>query len=145
MTCVLHERIDEYRATEDDLRVRLKIVRAERRLLESALELLSAPPPSVAHGPEMDYSEYESHEATDPAIGHFVTKDMPKPQAYMVVAKNLAILQDMVVHVSDVSKKVKALDISNAKLSSISASVQKELAKSEFWESIGPGMFELRE
>lgn len=149
MSCQVHERIEEYRAQERDLVLRLRLTRGRRRHLEEALTFLEEPlgsdyPELVAHAIENIERETSGEFCADETQSEEIIpgERWGRERTYLSVARSLARKDDWRVRVADVAREVKRRNLSDAKQSSIYATLHKLLSKSEDWEKVGDGQFE---
>ena len=136
MTCAIHARIDEYDLEEQRLVSRFHEVRAEKRILRQALEILDEPDhkSGADGGPSAPLQEVET-----PADLYLRPGGMTR--LYLDVAASLARKSSGRVNVTDVAREVKVRDLSKAKLGSLRATIHRAMARSEQWQYAGDGTF----
>lgn len=136
MTCTLHSRIEEVDEEIGETRLKLRVLRQHKTDLERMLAMMEYPAERVLDffadnpvgPPQLD---------TDVLGGRF-----SKMGRYVEVARGMALHGDGRVKVVEVAREVKNLNLSEAKHSSLCATIHKALAKVETFEQTGPGEFE---
>ncbi|MCY4558793.1 MAG: hypothetical protein OXF79_20925 [Chloroflexi bacterium] len=144
MACAIHEKIDEYEQVEKRLLNRLEAVREQKRILRDALRVLDQPADTVVR----DIEDLEAGLDGGPLLSvHDVGRIYPRVRSsrmtpmYLDVARSLALLTAGRVHVADVAREIKTRGLSDAKHSSLCATISRAMSKSEKWEHVEPGTF----
>ena len=132
-------------------RLKLATLRGQKSELLRAKNILSYPADHILHTLDSAWSD-EGSEVYPPIIEQHIRASESHPTggrngkmaAYLEVALTMASVNDGAVRVSDVAREVKRRGLSEAKHSSLSASIQKALSRLDSWVPADePGVFRL--
>lgn len=141
MSCPIEERIRELDERIKVTRAQLGALRGQKYHLEGVLKTLATPVDEAlqrteaAVKGELPINTGPTGELA-PVGGRF-----SKVGRYLDRAKMMAVDGNGHVRVADVARDVKQRNLSDAKHSSLCATIHKGLSKLECWEQVEPGVF----
>ena len=146
-------RIEEIDQLISLTRLKLATLRGLRSELLRAQNILAYPTGEILHTLDAAWID-EAAEIYPPMIeqqaraaeSHPTGGRNGKMAKYLEVALAMAAVNDGAVRVSDVAREVKKKGMSEAKVASLSASIQKALSRLDSWvQTDEPGVFQLRD
>ena len=127
--------LDRLRAEKSEASDRLECAVRDVQAAERVLSLLE--------GDTEDYTDDTDDTVVEPMHGMTAPADVTQCRTQMDAAEKMARANGGTLHVTPASKVIKAAGLSDAKISSITATLHNRVSASDEWEYVRPGTFRL--